>query len=180
MQNPAQEIAEIIASGKIVGLFNGKMEFGERALGHRSIIADPRDKNMKNKINSIIKYRESYRPFAPSVLSEKSNIFFEVDERFQSNFMEKVVPVREEYRSQLPAITHVDGSGRIQTVVRENNELFFDIIKEFEKISGFPIILNTSFNINGEPIVLSPDDALNTFFNSGLEYLVLEKYLIQK
>jgi carbamoyltransferase len=135
---------------------------------------------MKDKINSIIKYRESYRPFAPSILYEKAHLFFEVSENFECNYMEKVVPVREEYRNDLPAITHVDGSGRLHTVKKEHNEQFYRIIEEFEKLSNFPVIINTSFNINGEPIVLSPDDALNTFYNSGLEYLVLQNFLVKK
>lgn len=180
LSHVAKEIAKILSDGKILGLFNGKMEFGERALGHRSIIADPRIKTIKDEINSIIKYRESYRPFAPAVLAEKVDIFFDVEKGFNSNYMEKVVFVKKEFREKLPAITHVDGSARVQTVQKEDNSLFCEILNEFEKISNFPIILNTSFNVNGEPVVNTPDDALNTFYNSGLEYLVLENYLIRK
>ena len=156
------------------------MEFGERALGNRSILADPRNKQVKDKINSIIKYRENYRPFAPAVLSEKAPIYFEIPEGFESNYMEKVVPIKPEYHDKLPAITHVDGSGRLQTVTKSDNPTFYNLIKEFENVSGYPILLNTSFNINGEPIVLTPDDALNTFFNSGLEFLMLNNYLVEK
>lgn len=180
LNNPSVKIASLINEGNIVAHFNGRMEFGERALGNRSILADPRKKEMKDKINSIIKYRESYRPFAPSVLYEKAHQFFEVSENFECNYMEKVIPVREEYRNDLAAITHVDGSGRLHTVKKEYNEQFYRIIEEFEKLSNFPVVINTSFNINGEPIVLSPDDALNTFFNSGLEYLILQNFLVKK
>ena len=180
LNNSSVEIASLINEGNIVAVFNGRMEFGERALGNRSILADPRKKEMKDKINSIIKYRESYRPFAPSVLYEKAHLFFEVSKNFECNYMEKVIPVREEYRNDLAAITHVDGSGRLHTVKKEHNEQFYRIIEEFEKLSNFPVIINTSFNINGEPIVLSPDDALNTFYNSGLEYLVLQNFLVKK
>jgi len=163
-----------------VAFSNGRMEFGERALGNRSILGDPRDKEIKNKINSIIKYRENYRPFAPAVLSEKAQEYFDIPENFECNYMEKVVPVKDAYRKELPGITHVDGSGRIQTVSKFDNPVFHSIIEKFEKITGYPIVLNTSFNINGEPIVLTPDDAINTFFNSGLEFLVINNYIIQK
>lgn len=180
LNNTSLEVASLIANGKIVALFNGKMEFGERALGNRSILADPRKREMKDRINSIIKYRESYRPFAPSVLHEKAHIFFDVPEGYECNFMEKVVPVKEKYREELPAITHVDGSARLHTVKKQHNDKFHDIICEVEKLTEYPIVLNTSFNINGEPIVLSPDDALNTFYNSGLEFLIMSTFLIEK
>lgn len=180
LNNVEKEIAMILSRGEIVAIFNGKMEFGERALGNRSILADPRTAEMKDKINSIIKYRESYRPFAPSVLYEKAYVFFDVPKGYECNYMEKVVFVRKEYQKKLPAITHVDGSSRLHTVKKEHNEVFYNTISEFEKLAGYPMVLNTSFNINGEPIVLSPDDALNTFYNSGLEYLVMNDYLIKK
>tara|TARA_B100001540_G_scaffold316013_1_gene344756 strand:- start:1408 stop:3114 length:1707 start_codon:yes stop_codon:yes gene_type:complete len=180
VENMDKKIAELIANGNVVAFSNGKMEFGERALGNRSILGDPRDKEIKNKINSIIKYRENYRPFAPAVLYEKAQKYFDVSENFECNYMEKVVPVKDKYRKELPGITHVDGSGRIQTVSKSDNPMFYSIIEEFEKITGYPVVLNTSFNINGEPIVLTPDDAINTFFNSGLDFLVINNYLIQK
>ena len=180
IKNPELKLAELISNNSIVASFSGRMEFGERALGNRSILADPRNKQVKDKINSIIKYRENYRPFAPAVLSEKAPIYFEIPEGFESNYMEKVVPIKPEYHDKLPAITHVDGSGRLQTVTKSDNPTFYNLIKEFENVSGYPILLNTSFNINGEPIVLTPDDALNTFFNSGLEFLMLNNYLVEK
>ena len=180
IDNPEVKIASLLENGQIVAVFNGKMEFGERALGNRSILADPRKHDMKDKINSIIKYRENYRPFAPAVLSEKAHLIFDVPEGVDCNYMEKVMSVKNEFREKIPAITHVDGSGRLQTVKKEHNPFFYKIIEEFEKITDIPVILNTSFNINGEPIVLSPDDALNTFFNSGLEYLMMNSFLIKK
>jgi carbamoyltransferase len=176
----ARDVAHLIAAGQIVAVFQGRMEFGERALGNRSILADPRRDDIKDRINASIKYRESYRPFAPSVLFEDASRFFEVPEGFASPYMERVVPVRRRFRKALPAITHVDGSGRIHTVRKAHNPGYYRIIKEFEKLTGFPVVLNTSFNINGEPIVSSPDDALNTFFNSGIEHLALGNFLLTK
>ena len=128
----------------------------------------------------MIKYREAFRPFAPAVLAESAHRYFEVSPGYKCIFMEKVVPVRPEFRALLPGTTHVDGSGRLQTVSSDESSRFTGIIKEIEKLTGFPIVLNTSFNINGEPIVLSPDDALNTFFNSGLKHLVLDSVLVTK
>lgn len=180
LQKPQKEIAKLLSKDNIVAFFNGRMEFGERALGNRSILADPRKKDTKDKINAIIKYREMYRPFAPAVLAEKAHIYFEIPKNYSSDYMEKVVPIKEKYYKKLPAVTHVDGSGRLQTVRKENNNTFYSIIKEFEKLTDFPVVLNTSFNLNGEPIVLSPDDALNTFFNSGLTHLIMGKFHVQK
>ena len=180
MELPAREVATLLSKGEIVAHFDGKMEFGERALGNRSIIADPRPKDMKDRINSMIKYRESYRPFAPAVLHEKVHEIFDVEPDYDCHFMEKVALVRPKFREPLAAVTHVDGSGRLQTVNREHNSKFHAIISEFEKLAGYPVVLNTSFNINGEPIVMTPDDAISTFFNSGLTNLVLGKYLITK
>ena len=180
IKTPERKIAEILSNNEIVSCFHGKMEFGERALGNRSILADPRNVEIKDKINSIIKYRENFRPFAPVVLFEKSSIYFDVPKDFECKHMEKVIQVKPEYQSTLGAVTHVDGSGRVQTVKKEDNEFLHSIIIEFEKKTGLPILLNTSFNVNGEPIVLSPDDALNTFFNSGLEHLFLENFYVTK
>ena len=180
LSNPEKSIAEILAKGEVVALLQGRMEFGDRALGFRSILGDPRSSEIKDKINGMIKYRESYRPFAPATLFECSHKIFDVEKDYSCNYMEKVVQVRESYQPKLPAVTHFDGSGRLQTVRKEDNPYFYNIIQQFEKLAGIPVVLNTSFNINGEPIVLSPDDALNTFFNSGLEYLVMEDWLITK
>jgi carbamoyltransferase len=180
IENMARTVAQLLARGEVVACFRGRMEFGERALGNRSILADPRKADMKEKINGIIKYREGYRPFAPAVLGEAAHRFFDVPVGYECHFMEKVVPVRKEQRHALAAVTHVDGSCRLQTVQRDQNPPFYDLIEQFAKITGIPILLNTSFNINGEPIVHSPDDALNTFFDSGLRYLAIEDFMIEK
>jgi carbamoyltransferase len=173
-------VADILSRGEIIARFNGRMEFGERALGNRSILADPRAENIKDKINSIIKYREGYRPFAPVIIQEKVCNYFDVSETFTCHYMEKVVQIKKEFQKELPAVTHVDGSGRVQTVSEKHNLSFYQIIKEFESLTGFPIVLNTSFNIAGEPVVLSPDDALTTFYNSGLEYVIVGSFLVKK
>ena len=176
----AKAVAALLADGNIVSFFNGRMEFGDRALGCRSILGDPRDASMKDKINAVIKYREAYRPFAPSILSDRAEEFFEVEKGFTCDYMEKVVPFKEEKKSLVPAVVHFDGSGRVQTVQKKSNPDYYNIISEFEKLTGVPVVLNTSFNINGEPVVLTPDDALNTFFNSGLEHLFLSDYYVAK
>jgi carbamoyltransferase len=175
-----KKIADLLAAGHIVAVMSGRMEFGERALGNRSILADPRDAKMKDRINAMIKYRESYRPFAPAVIEEKAHVYFDVPVGYESNYMERVVPVKPEHRKKLPAITHLDGSARLQTVSKEHNPFFYAILSEFGKLTSYPVLLNTSFNINGEPIVLSPDDVLNTFFNSGLEVLAIGSFLVMK
>ena len=173
-------LAKLLSEKNIIAVFKGKAEFGERALGNRSILADPRDETMKDKINSMIKYREEYRPFAPSVIHEESHKYFEVPKNYECFFMEKVIPVKESFRDKLPAITHVDGTARLHTVKHEHNESFYGLLNEFKKITSFPILLNTSFNTNGEPIVNTPNDALKTFSKSGLEYLALNDFLIKK
>lgn len=179
-QNISKDVAELLNKDEIVANFMGRMEFGDRALGNRSILAKPQNPEIKDKINSMIKYREAYRPFAPVCHFDKTSTYFDVDDGYECLFMEKVIPVKEEYKEKLGAITHVDGSGRLQTVTQEQNPLFYELISELEKLSNYPIILNTSFNINGEPIVMSPDDALNTFYNSGLNYLRLGSFLVKK
>jgi carbamoyltransferase len=178
--NHHTKIAELLAQGEVVAVLQGEMEFGERALGNRSILGDPRSNSMKDKINSLIKFREGYRPFAPATLAEEASKFFDVPLDYECPYMEKVVQVREAYRSMLPAITHFDGSARLQTVHQDENADFHKIISSFGKLTGIPVVINTSFNINGEPVVMSPDDALNTLFNSGLEHLFIEDYYIRK
>lgn len=172
--------AKLIASGKIVGWFQDRMEFGQRALGNRSILADPRDPNMKDKVNQAVKYRESFRPFAPSILEEQITEYFECDQDSRVPFMEKVFMIRSEKRKLIPAVTHIDGSGRLQTVNRDVNPRYYKLISEFEKLSGIPIVLNTSFNLKGEAIVCTPTDALRTFFSCGLDILVLGNYIVTK
>lgn len=180
LARPAQEIAQLLASGRVVAIMDGHAEFGDRALGHRSILGDPRDAGIKDRINSAIKYREAYRPFAPATLAERIADIFDVSPDFTCHYMEKVVQIRESWQARLPGVTHADGSGRVQTVERTVSPHFHDLISEFEKITGVPVVLNTSFNVNGEPIVLTPDDAISTFFNSGLECLVIGNLLIEK
>lgn len=172
--------AEKLSEGKIIGWFQGKMEFGQRALGNRSILADPRDPRMKDKVNASIKYREAFRPFAPAILQEYVEEYFELVGSKEVRFMEKVYPVRKEKQHLIPAVVHVDGTGRLQTVEKESNSLFYNLIDEFKKITGIPIILNTSFNLNGEPIVCSPSDAIRTFYSCGLDILVMGNAVIEK
>ena len=180
IKNYHKYIATKSFENKIIGFFNGKIEFGDRALGCRSIFGNPTNKKTKDLINISIKFREKYRPFAPSVTEEDFEKYFHTDGCKQNNYMERVFKVKKEYIEKLPGIVHLDNSARVQTVNKFTNPDFYKILKEFEKISGFPILLNTSFNINGEPIVYSPDDAVNTFFNSGLDALMLGDVLIEK
>ena len=180
IKNFAKVVANECNNGGIVAYFRNKLEFGDRSLGCRSIIADPRQSNTKDKINKYIKYRENYRPFAPSVIEEKANIFFEVNKDYKCKYMEKVIPVRKKYRNQLQAVTHLDDSARLHTVNKNENNDFYKILIEFEKLTNFPILLNTSFNVNGEPIVNSPDDAISTFYNCKLKILIIGDYLIKK
>jgi carbamoyltransferase len=169
--------SEAIANGKVVGWFQGRMEWGARALGNRSILADPRRSNMKDILNARIKRREPFRPFAPSILEEAVGDFFE--RTYPDPFMIKVYPIRKEKRKLIPAVTHVDGTGRLQTVSREENPLYWKLIKAFEKLTRVPVVLNTSFNEN-EPIVCTPKEALECFQRTKMDVLVLGKYLIEK
>jgi carbamoyltransferase len=173
-----QKIAQAIANGKIVGWFQGRMEWGPRALGNRSILADPRRKEMKDILNERIKHREGFRPFAPSVLEEKAGEWFEMKTR-TSPFMNLVFPVRPEKRSQIPAITHVDGTARVHTVSKATNPLFWNLINEFGKLSGVPMLLNTSFNEN-EPIVCTPSEAIDCFLRTRMDVLVLGPYYLER
>lgn len=170
--------ARLLSEGKIIGWFCGRMEFGPRALGARSILADPRGKEMKDKLNFKVKHREGFRPFAPSVLEERVEDWFELD--YPSPFMLLVYDVLPRVREKVPAITHVDGTGRVQTVNKETNPKYYHLIKEFENLTGIPLILNTSFNVRGEPIVCSPQDAVNCFKKTGMDYLIIEDYLVCK
>ena len=178
LNDPAAKGAELIAGGKIIGWFQGRLEFGDRALGNRSILADPCDPQMKDRVNLVIKYREPFRPFAPAILEEH------VDDYFigapSTPFMEKVFLIRPEKRASIPAVTHVDGTGRLQTVGDQQNPLFARLIRSFNAIRGVPIVLNTSFNLKGEPMVCSPQDALRTFYTSGLDALIIGDYLVEK
>jgi carbamoyltransferase len=154
------------------------MEWGPRALGDRSILCDPRRSDMKELLNVKIKRRESFRPFAPSVLADKAGDWFEV-RGDKVPFMLQVYPVRPEKRAAIPAVTHVDGSGRLQTVARDENALYYDLIAAFERETGVPMLLNTSFNEN-EPIVLSPHEALDCFLRTKMDVLVLENHFLER
>jgi carbamoyltransferase len=171
-----QTVARMLASGKIVGWFHGRMEFGPRALGARSILADPRGDTTQDRINSIIKQRESFRPFAPAVLEERAPVHFDLDH--PSRYMLETCQVKSSIK--LPAITHVDGSARVQTVDGDANPRFARLLRTFERLTGCPILLNTSFNLNYEPIVCTPTDALICFIRSGLDALVLEDFIIDR
>lgn len=178
LNNSSKVIAELLAEGNVIGLFQGRMEFGSRGLGNRSIIADPRNPDMKDKVNDFVKYRENWRPFAPSILEENYYDYF--DTKHLSPYMILSFPVRDEKRNKIPAVTHVDGTARPQSVNKETNPLFWKIISEFKNITGVPVVMNTSFNLKGEPIVNSPFDAIRTFYTSGLDYLLIEDYLVVK
>jgi len=169
--------AERIAAGAVVGWFQGRMEWGARALGNRSIIADPRRADMREIINTKIKFREKFRPFAPSILEEAIAEYFVG--AVPDPFMIQVYPVRPEKRSVLPAVTHVDGSGRLQTVSQQTNPLYWRLIKAFERHTGVPVLLNTSFNEN-EPIVLKPAEALDCFLRTDMDVLVMGKWVVEK
>lgn len=174
--------AQQLVAGMVCGWFRGRFEFGPRALGARSIIADPRRAEMKDKLNATIKFREAFRPFAPSVLEERANEFFDIPDaarHFPARFMLYVAPVREEKRSVLPAITHADGSGRLQTVFKDTNPAYHGLIRRFGELTGVPVIMNTSFNLKGEPIVESPAHAFNTFSLSGMDLLFLNNYVVR-
>lgn len=193
-----EKIADLIADQKVIGWFQGRMEFGPRALGGRSIIGDARSQKMQEVMNLKIKFRESFRPFAPAVTRERVSDYFEIDR--DSPYMLLVAPVKKEIcremsveeqnlfgidklnvvRSDIPAVTHVDYSARIQTVNKEDNSLFYQMIKKFDEKYGCPVIINTSFNVRGEPIVCSPDDAYLCFMRTNMDYLIMENILIEK
>lgn len=178
LENVEMEAAKSIAAGKVIGWFQGRMEIGQRALGNRSILGDARDPEMKNKINKLIKHREWYRPFAPSVLDECQEEFFDI--KAASPFMQVVVPINKNRRNVIPAVTHIDGSGRLQTVTKKTNLRYWNLINEFRKLTGVGLVLNTSFNDNDEPIVCTPKDAIRTFYGTGLQELYIGNYKVTK
>lgn len=173
----AQAAAELIAGGNVIGWFQGRLEFGPRALGSRSIIGDARDPQMQSKMNLKIKFRESFRPFAPAVLEEKVSDWFCLDR--ESPYMLLTAPVKVG-GSAIPAVTHVDHSARIQTIKRENQPLFYDTISAFYKKTGCPVVINTSFNVRGEPLVCSPEDAFRCFMRTEMDHLVIGHFLLDK
>ena len=170
--------ARMLADGRIVGWFQGRMEFGPRALGARSILADPRDPKVKDRINAKVKFREWFRPFAPAVLEERAHEYFEMPRGMSLPFMLMVPKVRAEKRALLPGITHEDGTGRVQTLTAEQNGRFHGLVERFGQITGIPVVVNTSFNVRGEPIVCTPEDAFRTFQNTGLDALVIGNFIV--
>lgn len=179
----SKEIAKLLNNNKVIGFFNGRFEFGPRALGHRSIIANPSSSKMKHIVNEKIKFRELFRPFAPSVLKEEAKYWFNIaepiDENSPENYMIATMAVKKEKRPIIPAVTHIDNTARIQLVDQSNN-LYFSVIKEFFKLSNVPMVLNTSFNLKGEPIVNSPEDAIKTFEMCDMDILAMYPYIIYK
>jgi carbamoyltransferase len=174
----ASVAARLLADGGILGWLQGRMEIGPRALGNRSILANPAFPDMKDKINAEVKHREAYRPFAPSAPVESKDRFFDI--KGESPFMLKVCDVLPEMKNKIPAITHVDGSARLHTVDRRINPLFHDLLTKFGRITDIPVLLNTSFNIQGEPIIESPLQAIRCFYSTGLDHLVMGSYLVSK
>ena len=176
--NICRDTAELISEGHVFGWFQGGSEFGPRALGNRSILADPREAKMKDIINEQVKHRQPFRPFAPIVLAERAKEIFE--DCVESPFMLLAMKVRPEWRDKIPAVVHVDGTARVQTVCQDNNERLYKLLKEFDAITGVPVLLNTSFNVKGEPIVEEPQDAVECFLSTGIDYLALQDVLIEK
>lgn len=182
-QKLIERVVDSIQNGKVIGWHQGRFEWGPRALGNRSILADPRSTEMKDIVNVKIKFREPFRPFAPSILEEKAGEYFDIDEpekHYPARFMLYVTDVHEDKRDILPAITHVDGTGRLQTVRKDLNPKYHKLIETFGDATGVPVLLNTSFNLKGEPVVNTPAEAVSSFSASGLDLLVLGNYLITK
>jgi carbamoyltransferase len=178
-----ERVVDSIQNGKVIGWHQGRFEYGPRALGNRSILADPRSKEMKDIVNVKIKFREPFRPFAPSILVDRAGEYFDLDEpekHYPARFMLYVTNVREEKRDILPAITHVDGTGRLQTVRKDTNPRYYKLIETFGDATGVPVLLNTSFNLKGEPVVNTPAEAFSSFSASGMDLLVLGNYLVTK
>ncbi|MEW5693101.1 MAG: carbamoyltransferase C-terminal domain-containing protein [Candidatus Hydrogenedentota bacterium] len=176
--NVEEESARLLSKGYILGWFQGGSEFGPRSLGHRSIITDSRGEKTKDILNKRVKHRESFRPFAPSVPLENTKKYFDLD--LESPYMLIVAPVLPNKIKEVPAITHIDNTARVQTITEEENDSYYRMVKKFGEITGTPVILNTSFNIAGEPIVETPDDAIRTFLSTNIDYLVIEDYLLGK
>lgn len=171
-------VADLLLDGNIVGWFQGRMEYGPRALGNRSFLIDPQREDAMDRVNAEIKYRDSWRPFAPSMLDRAMDEYL-VDP-YPDPFMITSCEVREEKHDEIPAVTHVDGTTRPQVVTRANNERYYDLIDTFDRKGGVPLLLNTSFNLSGEPIVCSVQDAVATFYNCGLDALAIGDYLLRK
>ena len=173
-----QETAERLASGSVVGWFQGRCEYGPRALGNRSILADPRDPGVKDRVNARVKFRQAFRPFAPAVLAERAHEYFEGEQ--ESPYMLLAKRVREEVRERIPGVVHIDGTARVQTVTREDNPRFHALLTAFAERTGVPVLLNTSFNVRGEPIVEVPFDAMECFLGTDIDVLVIHDWLVEK
>ena len=182
VDDPCIIAAQLIHDQRVIGWFQGGMEFGPRALGNRSIIASPVDATMKDTINATIKFREEFRPFAPAVLREKADDFFHLygAGELMYSFMLATARVRSERAADIPAVVHIDGTARVQTVAKTTNPMFWRLISEYEKLSGIPVVLNTSYNVRGEPIVCSPEHAIDGILNSDLEYAIIGNYLVHR
>jgi len=174
------EAAKLIKDGRVIGWYRGRMEFGPRALGHRSILADPGHPEMRDRINAMVKMREAFRPFAPAVTLEQVQDWFEVPRGFELPYMIMTADVRPQHRAALPAITHVNGSARVQTVSRKDNSEFHTLLEAVGKTTGREMVLNTSFNVKGQPIVNTPREAIDTFLGTGIEFLFLENALVRR
>jgi carbamoyltransferase len=174
------EAARLIAEGRVIGWFRGRMEFGPRALGHRSILADPGRPEMRDRINAMVKMREAFRPFAPAVTLEQVHRWFDVAPGTELPYMITTVNVRPEFQPALPAITHVNGSARVQTVSTRDNQEFHTLLQATGKTTGREMLLNTSFNVKGQPIVNTPQEAICTFLGTGVECLFLEDVLVSR
>jgi carbamoyltransferase len=179
IEDPAKEAAKLVANNKVIGWFQNRMEFGPRALGARSILANPAMPDVKNIINNKIKHREDYRPFCPSVIEEESGHYF-IGKLQSAPFMNITFDVREEMQNKIPGVVHNDSTARIQTVNKHTNALYYDFLIELKKLTGHPVVVNTSFNNNNEPIVATPADAIATFYRTGLDALIIGCFLINK
>jgi len=175
----ADTTAKLIAKNNVIGLFQGRMEMGPRALGNRSILSNPTNPKMQEILNEKVKHREKFRPFAPVITAEDVHKYFDID-KDEEPFMLFVYPIKKEKRKLLPTVTHVDGSGRLQTITKKQNVRYYSIIKSFEKITKVPVLVNTSFNIRGEPIVCTPQDAYRCMMGTGIDYLVIDKFIIAR
>lgn len=180
LSSPSRIAARLLAKGLFIGWFQGRAEAGPRALGYRSILADPRNPNAKDRLNAQVKYREAFRPYAPAVLEERFHEYFDVAPGESEPYMLQVREVRPDKRALIPSVTHVDGTGRVQTVSARDNPRFYELIKHFGEITGVPVVLNTSFNVMGEPIANTLEDALRCFYTCGLDALIVEDTLISK
>ena len=180
LEETCTEAAQLIAAGRVLAWYRGRMEFGPRALGNRSILADPSDPAMRERINGMVKMREAFRPFAPAVTLEQADQWFEVGQLTALPYMVVIVNVRAQHRAALPAVTHVDGTARLQTVDARDNAEFHALLRAVGRVTGREMVLNTSFNVKGQPIVNTPREAIETFLSTGIEYLFLESILVQR